>query len=66
MTGPEDDPASAQAIGLDSARFIERVIEELRKAGVQNTYRNERLTFVTLEPYAGVYVQATCSTTPSS
>jgi adenine-specific DNA-methyltransferase len=59
IDGPEDEPATAEAPGVDSARFVERIIQELRAAGVQNTYKDERLTFDTLEPFAGVYVQAT-------
>jgi len=59
IDGPEDAPATAEALGVDSARFVERIIEELRAAGVQNTYEGEKLVFDTLEPFAGVYVQAT-------
>src|SRR5262249_16204828 len=43
----------------DAGKFVEHVIENLRKSGVQNTVRNERLTFDRLEPWpGGVYVQA--------
>jgi len=59
IDGPEDEPATSLALGMDSARFVERIIEELRVAGVQNTYKGEKLVFDTLEPFAGVYVQAT-------
>jgi adenine-specific DNA-methyltransferase len=34
------------------------IIENLRKAGVQNTVRQERLRFDRLEPYPGQYLQA--------
>jgi len=34
------------------------IIENLKKAGVQNTIKNERLKFDRLEPYAGEYIQA--------
>lgn len=38
--------------------FVRIVLEHLRKAGVQNTVRSERLVFESLEPWAGTYVQA--------
>lgn len=41
-----------------SDQFEIRVIENLRKAGVQNTKKNERLVFDSLEPYAGTWLQA--------
>ena len=34
------------------------ILENLKKAGVQNTKKNERLTFDTLEPYAGTWLNA--------
>jgi adenine-specific DNA-methyltransferase len=47
---PEDDGAG---------RFLERIIEYLRRAGVQNTVEQERLTFNRLDQWhGGVYVQA--------
>ncbi|MEX1133601.1 MAG: hypothetical protein WED83_02020 [Acidimicrobiia bacterium] len=59
IDGPEDKPATSLAAAVDSAWFGERVIEELRAAGVQNTYKGEKLVFDKLEPFAGVHVQAT-------
>lgn len=41
-----------------SDQFEIRVIENLHKAGVQNTKKNERLEFDSLEPYAGTWLQA--------
>jgi adenine-specific DNA-methyltransferase len=38
--------------------FATMIIENLRKAGVQNTQKNERLVFDRLEPYPGRYVHA--------
>jgi hypothetical protein len=35
------------------------ILENLRKAGVQNTFKNERLTFDRLEPDAGAWIHAT-------
>jgi len=34
------------------------ILDNLRKAGVQNTVKNERLTFTRLEPFAGRWIQA--------
>lgn len=39
-------------------KFVTLVLDNLRKAGVQNTVKNERLVFERLEPWPGVYVQA--------
>ncbi|HOR08366.1 MAG TPA: hypothetical protein PK532_10520, partial [Candidatus Fermentibacter daniensis] len=38
--------------------FITMIIENLRKAGVQNTKVQERLKFDTLNPFAGTWLQA--------
>jgi adenine-specific DNA-methyltransferase len=38
--------------------FAQMIIENLRKAGVQNTVKNERLKFDTLNPYAGEWIHA--------
>ncbi|MBM4355670.1 MAG: site-specific DNA-methyltransferase, partial [Deltaproteobacteria bacterium] len=35
-------------------QFVPMILDNLKKAGVQNTVRNERLMFQRLEPYAGV------------
>jgi adenine-specific DNA-methyltransferase len=39
-------------------QFETMIIENLRKAGVQNTVKNERLKFDRLETYAGTYLHA--------
>ena len=38
--------------------FATMILANLQKAGVQNTIKNERLTFDTLEPYAGAWLNA--------
>lgn len=45
---------------LESRRrsFEASILENLKKAGVQNTVREERLVFESLEPYAGAWLQA--------
>ncbi|HVR46904.1 MAG TPA: site-specific DNA-methyltransferase [Candidatus Binatia bacterium] len=49
---PEPDPAP------DSERFISRILDNLRKAGVQNTVKGERLDFASIELWPGAYIQA--------
>ena len=38
--------------------FATMILENLKKAGVQNTRKGERLTFDRLDPYAGVWLHA--------
>ena len=38
--------------------FATMILENLKKAGVQNTRKSERLTFDRLDPYAGVWLHA--------
>jgi len=45
--------------------FVALIIDNLKKAGVQNTVKKERLKFDTLEPYAGVWLQAAGTYTES-
>jgi adenine-specific DNA-methyltransferase len=56
--GGADEPAGAAPATRDAADFVTIILDNLRKAGVQNTYKNERLVFERIEPYAGTYVQA--------
>ena len=42
----------------DAVQFEQMVLENLRKAGVQNTVKQERLVFSRLEPYAGHWLNA--------
>ena len=39
--------------------FVQMILDNLRKAGVQNTVKQERMVFTRLEPYAGRWIQAT-------
>jgi adenine-specific DNA-methyltransferase len=39
-------------------QFETMILDNLRAAGVQNTVKNERLKFDSLEPYAGTWIQA--------
>ena len=51
-----DGPRPAKIIGPD--RFGQMIIDNLRKAGVQNTVKGERLKFDSLEPYPGEWIHA--------
>lgn len=46
------EPSAAPEIGEDSS-FTSTVLENLRAAGVQNTFKGERLNFESLETYPG-------------
>jgi adenine-specific DNA-methyltransferase len=56
----EERPASEEQAETapDAGGFEQTILENLRKAGVQNTKRDERLEFSSLEPFAGLYLQA--------
>lgn len=53
----QDGTVSEQE-GRKQQDFATMILENLKKAGVQNTKKNERLTFDTLEPYAGTWLNA--------
>jgi len=56
----EDRPASERngSHDTDASDFASVIIDNLKKAGIQNTKKSERLKFDTLEPFAGRYIQA--------
>lgn len=41
-----------------AATFEQTILDNLRKAGIQNGRRNERITFASLDTYPGEYLQA--------
>jgi adenine-specific DNA-methyltransferase len=57
-TGPGDEAAEPPPSSADSGQVVTSILDNLRRAGVQNTKRKERLEFTRLDPYPGVYVQA--------
>lgn len=58
MLSPDEErPLREFTEEYDAGQFEQSILENLKKAGVQNTIRNERLMFDTLEPYAGRYLQ---------
>jgi len=60
LSTDEERPASeAEGQQQSTDQFEVRIIENLKKAGVQNTVKNERLKFDHLEPYPGTWLHAT-------
>lgn len=57
LSPDEERPLREFTEEYDAGQFEQSILENLKKAGVQNTIRNERLVFDTLEPYAGRYLQ---------
>jgi adenine-specific DNA-methyltransferase len=57
VDGVEDEAANEPAIAMDAGRFVTSILDNLKRAGVQNTKKAERLEFTRLEPYPGVFVQ---------
>ncbi len=53
---PESEREALRAANV--GQFETMILENLKKAGVQNTRKNERLTFDRLEPYAGEWLHA--------
>ena len=49
----EEDQPGAEEVPETSGNFEDTILGNLRKAGVQNRDRKQRLEFDTLEPYAG-------------
>lgn len=41
--------------------FVSMILENLKRSGVQNTVKNERLNFTSLNPYAGKWINASGS-----
>jgi len=60
LSAEAERPQSEQQAQREAtnAQFETMIIDNLRKAGVQNMRRNERLKFDRLEPYAGLWLQA--------
>jgi adenine-specific DNA-methyltransferase len=57
---PIDRTKAEEAADLEvgAPTFDQMILDNLAKAGVQNGRRNERLTFESVEPWAGTYIQA--------
>jgi adenine-specific DNA-methyltransferase len=59
LSGDEPRPATEDSARRDATagQFEVMILDNLRKAGVQNTVKNERLVFDRLEPHAGLWLQ---------
>jgi adenine-specific DNA-methyltransferase len=64
-TDTEQPESEAEATRETSADFATMILDNLRKAGVQNTVKNERLKFDRLDPFAGEWIHATGEYTES-
>lgn len=59
LTTDDERPATEQEGQRDTAvQFEQMILDNLRKAGVQNTVKNERLSFTRLDPFAGRWIHA--------
>ncbi len=60
LSTDEERPASETTAKTEAAsgQFETMILDNLRKAGVQNTIKNERLKFDALEPFAGAWLHA--------
>jgi adenine-specific DNA-methyltransferase len=56
--GSEDRGGDASPPVVDSARFVDMVLDNLRRAGVQNQVKDQRLKFETLDRFPGRAIQA--------
>jgi adenine-specific DNA-methyltransferase len=67
VLAPEAERPATEAAGERGdmgGSFVNIVLDNLRKAGVQNTVKQERLVFDRLEHYSGLYLQAAGEYTP--
>jgi adenine-specific DNA-methyltransferase len=59
-TADEDyDGSVSEAEAERSTDFSTMILDQLRKSGIQNGFKGERLTFDTLNPYPGKWINAT-------
>ena len=59
-----DDPTTSfREDALNTQDFTQMILENLKASGVQNTMKNQRLKFDTLEPYAGTWIHAVATYT---
>jgi adenine-specific DNA-methyltransferase len=64
LAANEETPRTeVEAASESTIDFATMVLDKLKKAGVQNTVKNERLKFDTLDPFAGTWLHATGSST---
>ncbi len=62
IVSPEEERPASELLGQKQTGrgdFATMILDNLRKAGVQNTFKAERLDFDRLEPHAGAWIHAT-------
>ncbi len=57
-TGDAEAAPPAQPAAIGSASYLTTILDNLRKASVQNTVKKERLVFDRLDTFPGEYIQA--------
>jgi len=57
-SGQAQDGSVTEQEGRKQQDFATMILDNLKKAGVQNTRKGERLTFDRLDPYAGAWLHA--------
>jgi adenine-specific DNA-methyltransferase len=69
LTTDDDQPATVKAGQLEAeagpGSFVAMILDNLRKSGVQNTKKKERLHFDRLDSYAGTWLHASGTYTDS-
>ena len=55
---PRAEAEASTADDVDGLSFEQTILDNLRKAGVHNTFRGEDIRFDRLDPYAGTWIQA--------
>lgn len=56
-TDGDEAPATIHEGQREGSDFATMILDNLKKSGVQNTVKQERLKFEWLEPFAGTYIQ---------
>ncbi|HYD10200.1 MAG TPA: site-specific DNA-methyltransferase, partial [Acidimicrobiales bacterium] len=55
---PPSEAETAAATDADTPTFDQTILDNLRKAGVHNTFKGEEICFDRLDPFAGTWIQA--------
>jgi adenine-specific DNA-methyltransferase len=58
VLSPDEEKPSSEKSERHAGNFVTTILDNLKKAGVQNTIKKERLKFESLEPFAGMNIQA--------
>lgn len=58
LSTDDEQPATEENGHSETYDFATMIVENLSKAGVQNTQKDERLSFESLEPHAGTWIHA--------